>query len=75
MKKAHERFGNPTSVRFSKAVETALIQASEATGIDKQDIIRLACAIGLRELKEIDFDLAKSVHDAAKRMRGGRDLS
>lgn len=57
----------PTTVKFPPETVAKINQASKLTGLPKQEIIRLATAIGLEDLRKVGFNLARVVSDAAEK--------
>ncbi|XHR29197.1 MAG: hypothetical protein ACFUZC_01250 [Chthoniobacteraceae bacterium] len=61
------KLGTPIPIRFSPEMEKKIEYASVRLGLAKQDIIRMACAIGLDHLKSIDYNLAEAVVEKARK--------
>ncbi len=57
----------PSSVKFPQSTLDKIDEASERTGLPKQEIIRLCTAIGLEDLRKLNWDLAGQLSDAAER--------
>lgn len=56
----------PTTIKFSPKLQAKVEEAGRRMGLPKQEIIRLCTAIGLEDLRRINFDLASAVVDKAK---------
>jgi predicted DNA-binding protein len=52
-------------IRMSPELLEKVTEASKRTGLAQADILRLALAIGLEDLKKIDYNIAGSISDAA----------
>jgi len=70
MDTSKKKLGSANPVRFTEQVEGQIDQAARALGLAKQDVIRMACAIGLRQLEEINYDIAGAVLDKAQAAQG-----
>jgi predicted DNA-binding protein len=66
METPKRKLGTAYPVRFTEEIEAQIDQASRALGLAKQDIIRMACAIGLEQLKAINYDLAGAVLEKSR---------
>jgi predicted DNA binding CopG/RHH family protein len=56
---------HPIAVRFDAEQLAKIEQAAKATGLAKQDVIRLCLSIGLEKLRRVDFNLPAAVLDQA----------
>jgi predicted DNA-binding protein len=50
-------------------LEEKLVEASRRTGLSKADLMRLCMAVGLEDLRAVNYDLARVVADAARERR------
>jgi SOS-response transcriptional repressor LexA len=53
-------------IRMSPELAEKVAEAKRETGLAQADILRLALAVGLEDLRKVGFDLAKLVSDAAR---------
>ena len=56
----------PISLRLSPELTQDVQQATEMIGMSQAEVMRLSIAIGLKELRAIDYDIAGAAHTAAK---------
>jgi hypothetical protein len=47
-------------------LDATITEAAQKLGLPKSEVMRLALAIGLEDLRKIDFNLARLVSDAAR---------
>jgi predicted DNA-binding protein len=59
--------GSPIPIRFAPETERKIESASNRLGLARQDVIRMACAIGLEHLKAIDYNIAAAVVEKARK--------
>lgn len=57
--------GIPVNIRLSGDLHSEIEHAAEATGLSKQDIIRLSIEAGLIDLKRLDYKLGATISQAA----------
>lgn len=69
MDTSKKKLGSAYPVRFTEETEIQIDMAARALGLAKQDIIRMACAIGLRQLASINYDIEGAVMERAKTMQ------
>ena len=55
----------PSTVKFSLTLQKKIDEAAEKTGLPKQEVIRLCTAIGLEDLRRLDWDIAGALSRAA----------
>jgi len=63
---AEKKSKAPSTVKFPQSTLDKIDLAAEITGLPKQEIIRLCTAIGLEDLRRIDYDLAGTVVDMVR---------
>ena len=56
----------PSTIKFSPELQEKIAEASQRTGLPKQEIIRLCTAIGIEDLRRCNFDIASAIVDQAK---------
>ena len=56
----------PSTIKFSPELQEKIAEAAKITGLPKQEIIRLCTAIGIEDLRRIDYDIAGAIVDKAK---------
>ena len=59
-------------LRLSPETVDRIAEAARLTGLAQSDLMRLAMAIGIEDLKKVNFDLAKLVSDAANPSESGQ---
>ena len=55
----------PSTVKFSPELQKKIDEAAEKTGWPKQEVIRICVAMGLEDLRRIDWDIVGNLCDAA----------
>jgi hypothetical protein len=55
----------PVSIRLDDRLMEKIKEATERTGLSQQDIMRLTLAIGIEDLKRLNWDLAGTLSRAA----------
>lgn len=63
MKRVRPSYGTPTTIRFKDEIEKQIEVASKKLGLAKVDVIRLACAVGLEDLRRVNYDVAGAIVD------------
>ena len=58
-----------TGIRLDDTLEQRLAEAVERSNMPKADVIRLALDQGLRDLADINFDVAGAIHARVKELR------
>ena len=61
----------PSTVKFSPDLQKKIDEAANLTGLPKQEIIRLCTAIGLEDLRKLNWDIAGALSQAAESKRQG----
>lgn len=56
-------------IRMDPELLEKVKMASKKTGLAQADVMRLCLAIGLEDLKRVDYDLAKVIAEAANQQR------
>jgi adenylyl- and sulfurtransferase ThiI len=56
----------PSTIKFSPELQEKIAEAARITGLPKQEIIRLCTAIGIEDLRRINYDIAGAIVDKAK---------
>ena len=56
----------PVQIRIDDAMDARIKVASDAAGIPKTDIMRIALGLGIKDLESIGFDLDGAIHDRVK---------
>lgn len=56
----------PSTIKFSPELQGKIAEAAKKTGLPKQEIIRLCTAIGIEDLRKVNWNLAKVISDAAE---------
>jgi predicted DNA-binding protein len=58
----------PASLRMDERLSAKVEAAMEATGLSQAEILRMALAVGLEDMRRIDYDLASAIVNQAKAM-------
>ena len=53
-------------IRMSEELAEKVQEAARRTGLAQADILRMALAIGLEDLKRVDYDIPRLVSEAAR---------
>jgi hypothetical protein len=59
----------PSTIKFSPELQEKIAEAAKITGLPKQELIRLCTAIGIEDLRRINYDIAGAIVDKAKAMK------
>ena len=60
-----EKKSIPSTVKFSLQLQEKIDEAANKTGLPKQEIIRLCAAMGLEDLRKLDWDIPRALSDAS----------
>lgn len=64
-------YGTSTPIRISRELDSQASEASKRLKMSKQDVMRLAMAIGFEDLKSIDYKVAQAILAAANLAKQG----
>jgi hypothetical protein len=56
----------PASLRMDERLLAKVEVAMQATGLSQAEILRIALAVGLEDMRRIDYDIAGAIVDKAK---------
>lgn len=59
----------PINIRITPAIDSKIREATEKTGIPQADVMRMAIALGLKDLEMIGYDIDGAIFDRVQKSK------